>query len=198
MAKYLENSMSGFFNLPWFALLVVLFFSSGCSASDDSRVEYLAFSPTGKWLVAAGGTWLKSGHLKIWECSGWKVYADWTKDFSSLIQNGGFVSEDMFVSIGGKRDMQDKRRYGGNELRFWNVLEKRETEKIDLQNARGFADQIDFSPEKKMLVFNQWMKFGTAAFYYVPNLEKKAEFGADLDFIASLRFSARRENGALL
>jgi WD40 repeat protein len=172
------------------ALLVGMFVASECSkASEHSRVEYLSFSPGGKWLVAAGGTWLKSGHLKVWQCKGWNVHADWTKGLTGQLQNGCFVSEDVFASIGGKKDGRDWRKYGGNELRFWNIPERKEMQKIDLENARAFADRIDFFPEKKILAFNQWEKFGTAAFYNVPELKKMAEFGADLPFNPRFRFS---------
>jgi WD40 repeat protein len=181
--------MSNIFNSRFLALLVVMLVSTGCSRASGSRVEYLAFSPGGKWLVAAGGTWMKSGHLKVWQCKDWKVHADWTKDFPGQLQHGRFVSEDVFASFGGKNDSRDKRKYGGNELRFWNILEKKETEKIDLKNARGCADGIDFFPEKKIVVFNQWREFFTAAFYNVPEMTRIAQFGADLPFSPSFRFS---------
>jgi WD40 repeat protein len=186
-----EYAMCNSINSRCLALLTVVFLSAGCSAYSrkSSRVEYIAFSPNGTWLVAAGGIWLESGNLKVWKCSGWILHADWTEGISGQIQSGSFASEDVFVSIGGKRHITDQRMYGGNELRFWNILEKRETEIIDLENARGFANQIDYLPDKNMLVTNQWVKFGTAACYSVPNPQKETEFGTDLKFTVHLRFS---------
>ena len=141
-------------------MAIIILPLTGCSGGGTSRIEYLQFSPGGKWLVAAGGVWLRSGEIKVWECSSWKLYADWTNSLSDQIQNGRFASDEEFVSIGGKMDTKDKRKYGGNEIRFWNISDKREIRMFDLRNARGFAKQIDYLAAKEMVVFGQLSKGG--------------------------------------
>ena len=152
-------------------------------------MEYLAFSPQDKWLVAGGGKWLKSGRIQAWRCSDWKLTSTWEAGISGQIQNGCFLSEHKFLSIGGVADSKDARKYGGSELRVWDLQEGKELERIILTNSRGFASHIDFLPEKSLLATNQWSPFGTAGVCSVPDLQTKTTFASNLEFNARLRWS---------
>ena len=146
--------MKAMFTLPSIGSLALICFVAGCpSAPETSRIEYLSFSPNGKWLVAAGGIHLRSGQLKIWECSRWKTRCELTNDAAGRMENGRFVSENEIALLSTKPDERDRRREGVMELRFWDILEKKEIKTIELKDVGSFAERIDFCPRDKSLVF---------------------------------------------
>jgi WD40 repeat protein len=162
---------------------------AGGGHSHASEWDCLSFSPDGKWLVAGGGKWLESGKVKVWECQKWKLHAEWKGEFSSNVQRVKFISKEEFVTFSNKRDERDKRKNDGNEMGFWNINKKTQLKKVYLENSRSWAANIDYSPEKKMVVFNQWEPFGTAGLYVMPSLENKLNYGKDLNYNTWCRFS---------
>lgn len=166
-------------------------FSVFGSNSEWECVRFLQMA-NGLSRVAVSG-WSREKR-KVWDCKDWKLHADWSNKFTGQVQNGKFVSGEVFVTFAGIRASGLRSKYGGNEMQFWNITRKKQVDAVNLENSRGFATSIDYLPLEKMALFNQSRPFNTVGLYTIPELERKASFGDNLDLDTWCRASPDSKN----
>ena len=164
-------------------LLLFVLFVVGCDARPAPwiRIPHVAFSPDGKWLVAAGGRlgklgrpWGGDGVVKVWQTSNWKLHATWKDGFTNPVDQLFFVSKEIVATASDKliRDTPGSPD-DGVLVRYWEIATKKELPPLHLHlKDTRHAFGIGYYAPDKLVAYNSG-DLRKVGIFTLPNLEKK-------------------------